>query len=191
MKYGYKDSKIFFKMSDNNLEEHYPGYSFIEDSRDVEITNYFINENTLTLIPPAPSKYHVYKEATAEWVFSEELFSKLKTEKKQYLSNKRDQEELAGFFAFNKQFDSDEKSIRRINLAVAAADTFGETFSIDWTCSDNSVITLSYEMIKSLPMIMAQYGNTLHVYCRLLKDQVDIATTPEELDAITWITPTQ
>jgi hypothetical protein len=191
MKYGYIDSKLHFKMSDNNDEEHYPSYRFVTDARDLDLTRYYIKNNILEEIPQSPGAAYEFNHESSEWVFSQELFESEKVKKKRYFSNKRDQEELAGFFAFNKRFDSDEKSIRRINLVVSAADAFGETFSIEWTCSDNSVITLSYEMIKSLPMIMAQYGNTLHVYCRLLKDQVDIATTPEELAAITWITPTQ
>ena len=98
----------------------------------------------------------------------------------------RNAEEFAGFMAYGKEFDSDSDSQRRILIAANTAQVVGEAFSIDWTCADNSVITLDYAQMLGLPAIMAQYGDTLHQKARTLKAQIDAATTLEEINAVVW-----
>lgn len=98
----------------------------------------------------------------------------------------RNAEEASGFLAYGKWFDSDTKAIQRISTAVQAAQVVGETFSIEWTCADNSTITLDYSQMIALPAIMAQAANTLHIKARTLKAAIDAATTSAEIDAVVW-----
>lgn len=98
----------------------------------------------------------------------------------------RDAEEVAGFAAYGKTFDSDKTSQQRILIAANTAQVVGSSFTIDWTCDDNSVITLDYAQMLGLPVIMAQAGNALHQKARTLKEQIDAATTLEEINAVVW-----
>lgn len=109
-----------------------------------------------------------------------------KSQKIMEINERRDTTEANGFEAFGKLLDSDEKAIRRISLAAQAAQAVGENFTIDWTCKDNSTLTLGYQQMMLLPVIMAQAGNAIHQYARQLKASVSSATTLEEVEAIVW-----
>lgn len=109
-----------------------------------------------------------------------------KTKAKDRITLARNAEEFAGFMAYGKEFDSDSDSQRRILIAANTAQVVGEAFSIEWTCADNSVLTLDYAQMLGLPAIMAQYGDTLHQKARTLKAQIDAATTLEEINAVVW-----
>lgn len=101
----------------------------------------------------------------------------------------RNAAERAGFTAYGKPFDADDKAIQRVSVAAQAAQMAifaNQPFSIDWTCADNTTITLTAEQLVELPVIMAQAANGLHVHGRSLKAQIDAATTIEEIEAITW-----
>lgn len=98
----------------------------------------------------------------------------------------RNAEERAGFLAYGKRFDSDETAIQRISVAAQAAQTIGESFTVNWTCKDNSTIVLDSSQMQALPVIMANAANTLHIKARDLKSLIESANTLEELALITW-----
>jgi hypothetical protein len=136
--------------------------------------------------PDAPSPYHQWDEVFFTWQLGEAELSAAKLIAKARITKARDVEESAGFTAFGKTIDSDAASIQRISLAVQAAQAIGESFSIEWTCQDNSTITLDYTMMQALPAFMAQAGNALHVKARTLKSQIDTAVSLEEIEAVQW-----
>lgn len=114
-----------------------------------------------------------------------DLFNARKEAKKR-ISETRDLLEIQGFPAYGKVFDSDPVAVQRISIAVQAAQAVGESFSIEWTCADNSTITLDYNQMQALPAFMATAANTLHVNARRLKALIDTAETIEEIESIQW-----
>lgn len=143
---------------------------------------HYINGQFLTQ-PLQPSPAHYWDEASFSWVLNLDL---AKQQARAKINTARDAEEVAGFTAYGKTFDSDKTSQQRILVAANTAQVIGSSFTIDWTCADNSVITLDYAQMLGLPVIMAQAGNALHQKARTLKAQIDAATTLEEINAVVW-----
>ena len=98
----------------------------------------------------------------------------------------RDAAEQGGFTYMNKTIDSDERSCIRITAAVNAAQVGGDTFSLDWTCSDNSVLTLTAAQAVGMGVALALWSNTCHSRARKIKDKIEAATSGSELDSIYW-----
>lgn len=101
----------------------------------------------------------------------------------------RDNEELRPFEYLGKMFDADEKAVRRLGLSIQAAQTAllaGQTFTITWTCADNSTIDLDQTQMLGVLEAMMRRGVELHEKARALKAQVDAATTAAEVGAIRW-----
>ena len=143
---------------------------------------HYINGQFLTQ-PPRPSPAHDWSDATFSWILN---LDAAKRQARNRINSARDTEELAGFTAYGKTFDSDKTSQQRILIAASTAQVVGSSFTIDWTTADNSVITLDYAQMLGLPVIMAQVGNALHQKARTLKSQIDAATTLEEINAVVW-----
>ena len=160
-------------------EDLYIGY--VEAEPPMDATHYR-NGEFLTQ-PASPSSAHDWDDAAFVWVLN---LAAAKAQARDVITTARNNEERNGFFAYGKLFDSDSLAIQRISVAAQAAQVVGETFSIEWTCADNSGITLDYAQMLSLPLLMAQAANVLHVKARDLKAQIDVAITLEEIEAITW-----
>ena len=133
--------------------------------------------------PAKPSQDYEWSDASFSWVLN---LATAKTSAKDRITKARDNAESSGFMAYGKEFDSDAMAIQRISVAVQAANAVGESFSKVWTCKDNSTILLDYAQMIALPAIMADADNTLHIKARSLKDQIDTATTLEEINAVVW-----
>jgi len=110
----------------------------------------------------------------------------VKADKKEEINRRRDIEEKSGFMFMGKMFDSDSLAVKRIGIVFQAALVADDTFTIDWTTQDGSVMSLSKANVMMLPATMAMVANNLHVKGRTLKAQVEAATTAEEVDAISW-----
>lgn len=93
---------------------------------------------------------------------------------------------IAGGFVFNNtRFDSDAKSIQRINGAVTLS-LLNPVFETDWITFDNSVVRLNAAQLAGLGAAAGQHEATQIFRARQLKDQALAATTREQLAAITW-----
>lgn len=136
--------------------------------------------------PEQPSVNHTWDSATETWSVTPARFAEIKAEARERITTARNTEESAGFTAYGKVFDSDSAALQRISVVALAAKMADETFSIDWTCADNSVITLSKAQFSMLPAIMAQAANALHIKARALKAQIDAASSLEEIEAVQW-----
>lgn len=102
------------------------------------------------------------------------------------IKNLRDSIESSGCPFNGSILDSDERSVIKLNSAVQSAQVYGENFSIDWTMQDNSVMTLSYADMLAVPLALASWSNYLHQYARELKEQINSATTVQEVMAVEW-----
>ena len=109
--------------------------------------------------------------------------------KRTLLNRERDTEEANGFTYMDKLLDSDERSVLRITTAALSAQlalSQGQPFELVWTAKDNSVLVLDALQTVTMPLYLALHGKALHEKCKTLKDQVDAATTIEEVEAISW-----
>jgi hypothetical protein len=98
----------------------------------------------------------------------------------------RNEKETAGCPFKGSVLDSDERSVTKLNTAVATAQSIGESFTIDWTMQDNSVMTLVYADLLSIPAALATYSNELHQKAREMKTQIDACETVKGVEAVVW-----
>lgn len=99
----------------------------------------------------------------------------------------RDRREEAGFPYRGTVLDSTPRSVQRITaaaLAAQAALAAGQPFQLDWTCADNSTLTLDAAGVIGMPVALAQHAAALHAHARMLKTAVDAASSEAELAAI-------
>lgn len=97
----------------------------------------------------------------------------------------RDAEELSPFTWNGMTFDADRVSQSRIQGAVQLA-MLDPDFTVDWTLADNSVITLTGPEMMQVGGALGIHVTAAHVTARLVRDQIEAATTEAELAAITW-----
>ena len=101
----------------------------------------------------------------------------------------RDRQEYGGFFWDGTVFDSDPQSQSRIQGAVQLAilaQQNNQPFSIDWTLQDNSVRTLSGTDVIAVGQALAAHVQAIHQVGRVLREQIDSATTVQEVKNIAW-----
>lgn len=139
-------------------------------------------------IPSQPQPWCVWDWPTHAWIDTRTLDG-LKAGKWEQIKAVRDRLEAEGFPYLGRTFDSDPVSVQRITtvvLAAQAAVAGGQPFSIDWTCADNSVLTMTAQQVLGLPVALATYGNTLHETARALRELIASASTAEAVAAIDW-----
>lgn len=100
---------------------------------------------------------------------------------------RRDALESSGFAYLGKTLDSDPTSVKRISMAVQAAQLAaqaGVPFEIGWTCADGSVLTLDAQAMLGMPVAMVTRANALHVAARAFKARIIAAADVAELEVI-------
>jgi hypothetical protein len=108
-----------------------------------------------------------------------ELLAKVKAE--------RGRREQPGFAYLGKVIESDPISVQRITVASQAAQIAlanNQPFVVDWTCADNTALSLDAQGVIALPVALAQYGLALHSHAQALKSQINAAETLGDLTAI-------
>lgn len=85
-----------------------------------------------------------------------------------------------------KLLDFDDTGREKLLWALKAADVAGALFTVDWTCADNSTLTLTAETIAGIPVAAAMRSDANHQKARLLREEIDAATTPEKLALVSW-----
>ena len=113
----------------------------------------------------------------------------LKLEKRAEINAARDAAEQGGFEYMGKIFDSDPISCIRIQGAaqsMQAAVTAEVVPTITWTCQDNSTIELTAQELMGLSVALAEWSNQCHIKATTLKEQIETATSEEELEQIKW-----
>lgn len=125
-------------------------------------------------------------QADGSWVYQLDLAKEEKYQEIKYLLNQKEQ---AGFNYMDKVLDSDVISLQRITTVVQAAQvaiSLGQDFNINWKTQDNSFLNMEAYDICGIPLALAKYNDNLHAKANGLKEQIDKATTKEELDSIVW-----
>ena len=110
----------------------------------------------------------------------------LKTAKLAELKNTRDTLEVEPIECNGNIFDYDEKARDRINAAIISLELAPVGTSLSWTTADNKEATVTANDLKMIIANVAIRSNELHVRYRTLKEQVNNATTVDEVNAIVW-----
>ena len=108
----------------------------------------------------------------------------LKQAKINEFKNIRDNEEVKPIEYNGHSFDYDDKARDRINAAITALSITGQ--SIEWTTADTSNVTVTADDLRGVIANVAVRSNELHVKYRQLKEQVEVCTTEEEVENISW-----
>lgn len=122
----------------------------------------------------------------------EELSTNLqiaKTQKWTIIKSKKYLKEYGGFTWNNYIFDSDETSQSKILTAVIMAQQSiieNKSFSVSWTLKDNSVQNFSAQDMVAIGQSMANHIFNTHQTAEGLREQIDQATTVQEVNSITW-----
>ena len=141
--------------------------------------------------PAKPGAHHVWDWAASQWTDPRTL-ADLKAAKWREIKAARTTTEFGGFTWDGSAFDSDQVSQSRIQGAAqlaTLAQMQGQPFAIDWTLADNGVRTLSAQDMIAVGVAMGMHIQAQHHASRLLRDQINAATTAQEVEAITWGAP--
>ncbi len=114
---------------------------------------------------------------------------------RQWAAIKQHRSELEyGQFTWDgSEFDCDRDSTAKIMGAVQTAmlsAQANQVFSVDWTLADNTTRTLSGADMISAGMTLMATVSDLYETSRTLREQIEAATTAEEVQAVTWPTGT-
>lgn len=163
---------------------------YVEDASsvsDIEILERWrFKNNVLTDVGQSPSGAHKWNTETGQWVPD---VARAKADKLKEIHSIRGSKEYGGFSWDGSLFDSDPQSQLRIQGGVSLAQMAlanNQPFSIDWTLQDNTVRTLNGTEMIGVGLALANHVTTLHGISRILKQQVDAASTLQEVEAIQW-----
>lgn len=101
----------------------------------------------------------------------------------------RENQKAQGFLFNGERYDGDEAAQTNIaNAALTAmtAKMAGQALTVAWTTFHNTVVALTAEELLQLQATMTQTGANIQAYGTLLRNQINAATSQEQLDAIVW-----
>jgi hypothetical protein len=149
---------------------------------------FYMQDGAPVLMPPRPSEVHTFDYAAKQWTDPRTL-AQIKAAQWAAIKAERSAREFGGFTWDGSAFDSDAISQSRIQgaaqlaqLAIAGA----QPFSIDWTLADNSTRTLNATEMISVGIAMGAHIETQHGIARTLRQQINAATTTEQVEAVAW-----
>lgn len=119
----------------------------------------------------------------------EPVLQEVRAAKWNEIKQARDAAEFGGFTWDGSRFDSDSESQSRIQGAAqlaTLAQLASQTFSVDWTLQDNTVRTLSGADMIAAGTAMGQHIMAVHAIGRVLRAQIEEATTLGEVEAVQW-----
>lgn len=115
----------------------------------------------------------------------EEPLEVIKQRKITELKYQRDKAEVEPITYQGYFFDYDEKARDRINAAIIALELQGEGATIEWTTADNDDAVVTAQDLRAIVAAVAVRSNALHIKYRKAKAQVEVASTAEEVEAVT------
>lgn len=132
----------------------------------------------------ASGEFDVWDETIGSWVDTRDLDQK-KLDKWTQIKADRSAQEFGTFDWGGYTFQCDEVSQRRIQGAVQLA-MLDASLSLDWTLADNSVQTFTASEFEAIGQALAAHVSGCHERGRILRDQINQATTDADLEAIVW-----
>ncbi len=115
----------------------------------------------------------------------EEPLEVVKQRKIMELKYQRDKAEVEPIEYNGHSFDYDDKARDRINAAIIALSLQDNDVSIDWTTADNQDVKVTANDLRMVIAAVAVRSNVLHMAYRKAREQVEAASTAEEVEAVT------
>jgi hypothetical protein len=131
-----------------------------------------------------PNNFDVWDEVNGGWIDGRN-FEKKKADKWDAIKAARDAQEFSQFDWGGHTFQCDEVSQRRIQGAVQLA-SIDDTLTLEWTLADNSVQSFTASEYVQIGQALANHVSQCHARGRILRNQIESATTETELEAIVW-----
>jgi hypothetical protein len=175
---GYCIDEDSFELTKNM----YPQDTFIEVPLLVSPETHYVSNNIILEKPEKPGEGYYWNNTSNTWVIQLSTIKNLKWNK---IKQARDRAEFGGFIWDGSGFDSDAISQQRISGAVQLA-MINPSYTVDWTLSNNTTRTLSAQDIVAVGISLGNHVSAQHEKSRLLREQINLATTVEQVNAITW-----
>jgi hypothetical protein len=175
----------------NNIEQQLKsGETYIEGT--IDDSKYYVDVDTETFVefPPKPAPYDTWDWNTHSWVDARTLVQ-AQDQKWAQIKLNRDAAINAPLTTPYGVFDADPSSRANISNAVLYLQTLeqqGTPGTVDWTLADNSTITLNYQEMSQVGLLLGQRTNAAYDTARALRTQIYAATTIAEVEAIHWPT---
>lgn len=128
-----------------------------------------------------------------EWREIVPTLDEIKRAQKDKINAAKDAAEAASPFLYmEKPFDFDPLSRERLNVAIQLAQSLkitnvpGNTVIADWKLYDNTMTELTVDALVLMPQAFAERSAFLHEKAWGLKEDIDAATTIEQVETINW-----
>ena len=151
---------------------------------------HYVHEGLVLPLPTQPSPHHTFDYTTKQWVDPRTLDDLKATkweEVKRWRADATVAPQLVTRFGV---FDGDAAGVNNIKSAVLglreAAAIGAAPSTITWTLYDNSAVELTPNELSEVAVMLLARGNVAHVRARVLRLQIEAATTAAELDALAW-----
>lgn len=160
------------------------GQNYLLTEADVDIDRFYVNIETSDIVeyPEKPSAAHVFNFASRVWELD---LTEARSIAWDRIKRDRSAEEFGTFVWNDHTFDCDEVSQRRIQGAVQLA-AFDTNTVMDWTLADNTTQTFIASELNQIGQALSNHVKHCHDRGRILRQQIQAATTEEELEAIAW-----
>lgn len=158
------------------------GHSGIFVDQDYDIGAVYVSDEAVYSIPPQPSPAHHFNYSTGQWEFD---LTDAKAQKWAEIKAARDAQEFSTFDWGGYTFQCDDVSQRRIQGAVQLAQ-IDPSLTMDWTLADNSVHTFTASDFIQIGITLAAHVSMGHTHARLLREDIESATSEAEIEAIVW-----
>lgn len=152
-----------------------------------------VNGQSLTIVdtdePDADLAFYGPRIGAVSWCEYQEpdlSLAEQKDAKWNEIKARREAEDRKPLPYMDKLLDFDDAGREKLLWALKAADVAGAAFSVEWTCADNSTLTLTAATIAGIPVAAAMRSDANHQKARRLRAAIDAAGTVEELNAIGW-----
>lgn len=160
-----------------------PAGDYLDYTGDVEVTlNHYISDGEPVEIPAQPSISHRFDYEAGEWTLD---LDDAKADTWIRIKADRTAAEFSTFVWNSNTFQCDQISQMRINAAVQAA-VIDDAISMIWTLADNTTQTFNATELKQIGKALSDHIKQCHDRGRILRGDIDAATTVEDLEAISW-----
>lgn len=158
--------------------------AYLITDQEVSKSHHYVDVQSLEVKekPEPQSDNFEFDYASGAWVFD---ITKAKDNKWAEIKAVRDAQEFSQFDWGGYTFQCDEVSQRRIQGAVQLA-AIDNTMTLDWTLADNSVQNFMASEYVQIGQALAIHVSQCHERGRILRNQIELATTEAELEGIVW-----
>ena len=148
----------------------------------VSASSHYVSNGAIQPKGDKPAEGYQFNYVSGVWELDLALTRSVKWEA---IKAARDAQEFSQFDWGGYTFQCDEVSQRRIQGAVQLA-AIDDMMTLDWTLADNSVQTFTASEYVQIGQALAIHVGQCHERGRILRQEIESATTEAELEAIVW-----